>query len=240
MAGLGKKTFTAGDVLIAGDVNSYLMDQTVMNFATVAARSSAIPVPSTGMVSYVGDTGTDAATNATIASVPQIQAYTGAAWQNLDGLTLVAKATIGSGITSFAMTDVYSASYNAYKIIITGGVASTATDLTIINTGSTASYAYSLIYLPWGGSIASITSGSTSSYPFAGHGATNVNRMSCDVINPFTATHTQFMANYVSGTVFGTSGCLHSVATSYTGFTIAAGSGTITGGTVHVYGYRSA
>jgi hypothetical protein len=55
MPGLGKKTFTAGDVLIAGDVNGYLMDQTVMNFATVAARSSAIPVPSEGMVSYRQD-----------------------------------------------------------------------------------------------------------------------------------------------------------------------------------------
>jgi hypothetical protein len=57
MPGLGKKTFTAGDVLIAGDVNNYLMDQTVMKFASAAARSSAIPVPSQGMASYRSDIG---------------------------------------------------------------------------------------------------------------------------------------------------------------------------------------
>ena len=157
---------------------------------------------------------------------------------NYPGLRLIKKQTIGTGVSSVAVTDAYSATYSAYKIVIVGGVSSaSATDLTIINTGSTSSYAYSLIYLPWGGSIQSITSGSTSNYPFAGHGSSNVLRLNCDVFNPFTATNTQFMANYVSGSVFGTSGCLHSVNTSYTGFTITPASGTLTGGTIYVYGY---
>ena len=32
MAGAGKKTFTAGEVLTASDVNTYLMEQSVMYF----------------------------------------------------------------------------------------------------------------------------------------------------------------------------------------------------------------
>jgi hypothetical protein len=67
MAGKGKKTFVAGEILIAQDVNEYLMDQTVMNFASSAARSSAIPTPTQGMISY--QTNTDA-----------IEAYNGSNW----------------------------------------------------------------------------------------------------------------------------------------------------------------
>ena len=56
MAGAGLKTFTAGAVLTATDVNTYLMQQAVQVYATSAARSSAVPVPSEGMVTYLQDT----------------------------------------------------------------------------------------------------------------------------------------------------------------------------------------
>jgi hypothetical protein len=56
MSGLGRKTFAAGEVLRAADVNGYLMNQTVMNFAGTAARGSAIGTAvSEGMVSYLAD-----------------------------------------------------------------------------------------------------------------------------------------------------------------------------------------
>ena len=48
-----RKTFTAGEVLAAADVNSFLMDQSVMTFAGTAARSSAIGTATQGMVTYV-------------------------------------------------------------------------------------------------------------------------------------------------------------------------------------------
>lgn len=67
MAGLGRKTFTAGEVLTAADVMGYLQDQAVMVFGGTAARSSAIPSPSAGMVTYVGD-------------LAQVQYYNGTAW----------------------------------------------------------------------------------------------------------------------------------------------------------------
>ena len=57
MAGLGKKTWSPGDVLTAADVNGYLMDQMIMVFAGTAARASAIPTPSAGMCSYSTATG---------------------------------------------------------------------------------------------------------------------------------------------------------------------------------------
>lgn len=51
--GSGFKTFTAGSVLTASDVNNYLMEQGVMYFATTAARDAAITAPERGMTAYV-------------------------------------------------------------------------------------------------------------------------------------------------------------------------------------------
>lgn len=66
MAGLGRKTFSPGDVFTSTDLNGYLMDQMIMVFAGTAARSSAIPSPSAGMVAYSTATG--------------VQVYNGTAW----------------------------------------------------------------------------------------------------------------------------------------------------------------
>ena len=50
-----RKTFVAGEILTASDVNTNLMDQAVMVFDDDAARSAAIPTPSEGMISYLKD-----------------------------------------------------------------------------------------------------------------------------------------------------------------------------------------
>jgi hypothetical protein len=52
--GYGYKPFTAASVLTSADVNNYLMTQSVMYFATTAARDTAITSPVDGMVAYVG------------------------------------------------------------------------------------------------------------------------------------------------------------------------------------------
>ena len=51
-----RKVFVAGEILTAADVNTNLMDQAVMVFDDDAARTTAIPTPSEGMVTYLKDT----------------------------------------------------------------------------------------------------------------------------------------------------------------------------------------
>lgn len=58
MAGLGYKLFSAGEVLTAGNLQGYGIDQTTMVFASSAARTTALPAPSQGMVSFLSDSGT--------------------------------------------------------------------------------------------------------------------------------------------------------------------------------------
>jgi hypothetical protein len=51
-----RQVFDAGEVLSATDVNNNLMNQMVMTFAGSAARGSAIPTPTEGMLTYLADT----------------------------------------------------------------------------------------------------------------------------------------------------------------------------------------
>jgi hypothetical protein len=57
MAGLGFRTFEAGDVLTAAQVQNFLQDQVVMVFADASARTAALGVNvSEGMLTYLKDT----------------------------------------------------------------------------------------------------------------------------------------------------------------------------------------
>jgi hypothetical protein len=68
MAGLGYKQWVAGEQLTAANFQSYFQDQTVMVFASSAARGSALTgVVSEGMVSYLQD-------------VNALQVYNGSSW----------------------------------------------------------------------------------------------------------------------------------------------------------------
>jgi hypothetical protein len=96
-AGLGFKEFAVGDILTAADANGYLASQTVMVFASSAARASAITSPQEGMFSYLKDT------NAT-------EFYTGSAWTAVGGggkvLQVVnAVYSTATTITSASYTD---------------------------------------------------------------------------------------------------------------------------------------
>jgi hypothetical protein len=49
------KTFINGYVLNASELNQYLMDQSVMVFASAASRTTSLPTPLEGMVTYLQD-----------------------------------------------------------------------------------------------------------------------------------------------------------------------------------------
>jgi hypothetical protein len=72
MAGAGYRTFASGEVLTANNVQTYLMDQAVQVYAGTAARASAVPSPSAGMVAYSTATG--------------LQVFDGSAWVNVGGV----------------------------------------------------------------------------------------------------------------------------------------------------------
>jgi len=56
LAGAGFKVFQDGNVLLASEVNTFIMDQMIMVFADAAARDAAILSPSEGMFAFLKDT----------------------------------------------------------------------------------------------------------------------------------------------------------------------------------------
>ena len=58
MAGAGFKTFVNGNVLLASEVNTYMMEQQIMVFAGTATREAALTAPSEGMFAFLKDTDT--------------------------------------------------------------------------------------------------------------------------------------------------------------------------------------
>jgi len=87
MAGAGYKLFATGDVLTAAQVNTFLMQQTTMVFASSAARTTALSgVIAEGMLSYLTDT------NA-------LQYYDGAAWQDVSNPGDITGVTAGTGLS---------------------------------------------------------------------------------------------------------------------------------------------
>ena len=109
--GSGFRTFTAGEVLTASNVQNYLQDQVVMTFAGSAARSSAIGTANfeEGMVSYLTDT-------------DKVEAYNGTNWVQVgssnQGLTLI-NTTSFSGVSSVSLpADTFTSTYTNYKIYL--------------------------------------------------------------------------------------------------------------------------
>jgi hypothetical protein len=88
MAGLGRRTWTAGEVATAANIQSYLQDQVVQVYAGTAARSSALGTAvSEGMMSYLSDTNS-------------VEYYSGSAWVGLgasSGTTVSAAYTAVAG-----------------------------------------------------------------------------------------------------------------------------------------------
>ena len=88
MAGAGYNLFATGNVLTAAQVNSYLMQQSVMVFASSAARTSALSgVLAEGMVSYLQDTNS-------------LEVYDGSAWIGATGDITALTAGTGVSITN--------------------------------------------------------------------------------------------------------------------------------------------
>jgi hypothetical protein len=231
-----RKVFTAGEVLAAADVQSFLMDQSVQTFAGTAARGSAVPSPTEGMMSYLNDTN-------------DIQVYNGSAYTSTLGAVLVGSAT-ASG-SSFFINNCFSSQYTNYLIKFKINVTSNSRLVFNFTAGGSVleTNIYRVNYVE-GATTRTVLGGNASSdFIFMDTGLTTGATYTADVsvFTPFTSNNTHGIFNGVSTPsaipsvnrpyAFESVG-VYDATTSVDGIRFLVFSGTMSG-TVEVYGLRN-
>jgi hypothetical protein len=161
------------------------------------------------------------------------------------GLVYVTSTTIGSAVSSVTITNVFSSTYDNYRIMVSGSVATNADSSIRVRPGNdttAGSYFSGGLYVKYDGTSPGyvVNNGTTTGIEVALTDTTNT-AFAFDLMSPNLATHTRTVSGICAGTQFTSAySGVHKVATAYTSITIAVASGTLTGGTITVMGYRKA
>ena len=157
------------------------------------------------------------------------------------GLVFVKQQTVGSGVTSVTVSDAFSATYENYKIIWTGGTLSIVGSLNMTLGATTSNYYNSLVYASYAaGAVAGVGNNAGSAWTFVGYANTQNALVTEELFQPFLTKNTFISSSHCqfAGQVGGSMQGMVDTSTSYTSFAIVAPGGTMTGGTISVYGYR--
>jgi hypothetical protein len=172
-----------------------------------------------------------------------------AADMNAVGLWLVKSQTIGTGVSTVVVSSAFSSTYDSYRIVFSNvTMSSTATSTYVAlkmhdgtnPANSNYNTGFVRVDLANGntsGNVATLASIGV----IIGYGTGDKFGTSIDVINPNIATHTLFpsVSGVNSSTGYMSMGAgMHQTSTAYTGIQIAPSTGTLTGGTIAVYGYK--
>jgi len=167
--------------------------------------------------------------------------FTFAAANPASGLTLVSATTIGSAVASVTVSSAFSATYDAYKITITGGTPSSSCDIAMtLGASATGYYSMASLVAYSGGATTTFGVNNGSNWSRAGGGLSGqLLTFDVNLFNPFLAQYSYFTNGIVFLANAGPGGGYHGVATSYSAFTITPSAGTLTGGIIRVYGYKN-
>jgi hypothetical protein len=227
--------YASGEVLTASNLN--ITNSGIPVFATTVTRDAAFggtgeKTLAEGQFAYIE------ATNTT-------QYYDGAAWQSVGvspGLVFIKSQTIGSAVTTVTVTDAFSATYDNYLITVAGGVGTADTSLAL-RLGSTSTGYYSGSQrVSFSGTGTTDWDNNASAWNQAGRVSGNYLSMNLNLFSPNLVDQTTFTSSFLQASTGGfsanTNGFLNDT-TQYTAFTFIPSTGTITGGTIRVYGYAN-
>lgn len=150
--------------------------------------------------------------------------------------------TIGNAVSSVTVSGAFSSLYNVYKIVMNGGVASTLCSLDFQFASISAGY-----YGGWTGTkfdtgaVSGLGVNNASKWSYTGWGNTFAQFMELTVFNANIANR-----KYCTGGAYLTAGGIYGTfvgettgTSAETGFIVSASTGTLTGGSIRVYGYRN-
>jgi hypothetical protein len=156
------------------------------------------------------------------------------------GLVFVKSQTIGSGVSSVTVSDVFSATYDNYRVMVSFNDNSAGAAIRMSFSGITASEYYTIgQVLAWATSVTNSTPGSATSWEIGQSYPGFQSTAAIEIYNPFRSDARTFGVSQMPAPGVATS-YLHQIVvnTSVTALVVSPASGTITGGTITVYGYR--
>jgi hypothetical protein len=148
--------------------------------------------------------------------------------------------TIGSAVSSVTVSGAFSSKYENYRVLVNGGVGSATQAISLRLGAVTTGYYGAQIAATFGGVVSAAGFNNTANFTLAGVSTANSNFMSFDLLSPFLSKRTGAHGSYINADSTGNAGTFtgfQNSNTSFTAFTIIVG-GTITGGTIRVYGYN--
>jgi hypothetical protein len=219
--------FSAGDTLFLQNIGAGVCTVTAGTATVSSAGPLAIPQNGSGLLYF---------TSAGVSIY-----YPSAVTATSSGLTLVKTQTIGSAVSSVEVTGAFSATYDNYRVLVTGGAGSTNANLSIrLGATATGYYQAGLIANYSGGTFSNDNANNAAQF-IAGGSTTNGVVAEYNFFQPNLASRTgySFTCPFMTTDVMKfTAGWLND-ATQYTAFTITFSAGTFTGGTIRVYGYAN-
>ena len=158
------------------------------------------------------------------------------------GMVLVSRTTIGSGVSTVTVSNAFSADYDNYIIVLSGGAHSITAALYAKLGGFTTGYYYGGITYNYSGTSAS-NSGANVGFFKIGNADADGNFGYAIIQNPYSTKLTAFTTSWAGSTTGGsskyTSGFLNNTS-SITSIEIYPNTGTFNGGYVDVYGLATA
>ena len=147
--------------------------------------------------------------------------------------------TIGSAVSSVTVAGAFSATYDAYKIILLGGTGTNNKSIAMQIGAATTGYYWTMPHESYSGGGGVVRRNNVTNFNYIGNSQTAQLSVTCEVLNPFQSTNTLINAFFVDPAISGVTVGFLNNSTSYTAFTlISEAASTFTGGTIRVYGYR--
>jgi len=157
------------------------------------------------------------------------------------GLVYIKSQTIGSAVATVNVTSAFSSTYDNYKIVIAGGTSTSTNTLTLKFGATVTGYNYSLVYATYAtNAVSGACAANAAAILYVGSGVTSSTLGVIEIGSPNIASTTQVSAPFFDATNAGHLSAYVNNTTQYTDFTVGITVGTMTGGTITVYGYRKA
>jgi hypothetical protein len=175
-----------------------------------------------------------------------VLAYNGSSWATVGpasagAMTLISATTIGSAVSTVTVTSAFSSTYDNYYITIAGGVSSALCVLSLKLGAVVTGYYGGLIQVNYASSaVTGIGDNNAAQFSYVGWASANSMCAQIFVNSPNLAKQTNVWAGpYIAGSTTGTYQGLTNLTTQHTDFTITPSTGTLTGGTIRVYGFAN-